>query len=749
MRNKSFFVKVFMIVTMLALVSTPFGQASAENNSFPTYSDPVELGFPLSGGTAIYDGAAGFEDGHDVLYTTTKGIPAQFSVIDLDTGETLRTLMMEGAHDSWHHEVAPDGTVYVTGGSFIWGYSPETKEIQALAEIPEASLWALAVDEESNAYIGTYPSGKVFKYEKATGELHDYGQMIGDQAQEYVRSMDYHDSYIYAGTAHDKLIRLDLETGEKVDIAEELNESGFVYDLNVVDDRYVFARYSVSKKMYIYDIQEGVWLDVVLENVTGLHVADSLEGNVYFVADGILKYVNLETLEVHGTNMAYGSGLRGADWVEIEGDERLPGKSLATVTFGGEVTFFNIETETVLQYKDMVPPTANVTNKFFTYSEDKIYMSGMTGAVGAVFNPLTEEMTSITLGQADVMHEMDGKMYFGLYPSGSVAVSDPEVDPYAQPTELFVIGEEQERLHSMASGDGKLFIGSIPTYGKLGGALTVYDGETHKVFRHIVEDQSVNDIIYHNGLVYGATSITGGLGSTPTAEEAKLFVFDPETEEKTKEVTLSIDGLDKPAQIGQLKVGLNDDYIWGASKGFVFALDPDTLEVVKSVNIVPNPALGAWNNVHLEWSKDGFLYANAGSKLYVIDPVTLEFQYITDTMTFTLGENGHIYYAPIENRTKLLKIEVTPPATEETLDSLGSFIDSYYQEGELPHPTYKQLTNQLKQAKHFEQKGEPAKVERHLQKMVQHLERWNTDSDVKEILLDEIKSAMRTGTSAT
>ncbi|WP_148361124.1 FIMAH domain-containing protein [Bacillus timonensis] len=727
--------KFFLAFTLVVLVLSPLNQVSANDSLFPTYSEPEEIGFPLSGGTTIYDGAVGIEDGHYVMYTTSKGVPAQFSVIDLETKETLRTLLMDGANDSWHHEVAPDGTVYVAGGPYLWGYSPETKEITALAQIPESSLWALAVDEDSNAYIGTYPSGKVFKYEKATGNLHDYGKMIGEINQEYVRSMDYHNGYIYAGTAHDKLMKLNIETGEKVDIAEELNESGFVYDLNVVDDRYIFARYSVSKKMYIYDIQQEKWLDVVLTNVTGLHVTDSLDNNVYFVADSKLKYVNLETLEVHETKMAYGSGLRGADWVEIESDPRLPGKSLATITFSGDVVFFNIETETVVNYPKMVPLTANVTNKFYAYSEDKIYMSGMTGAVGAVFNPLTNEIKNITLGQADVMHEMDGKLYFGLYPEGSVQVIDPQVDPYQTPTKLFVIGKEQERLHSMTSGDGKLFVGSIPTYGKLGGALTVYDGQTHKVFRNIVQDQSVNDIVYKEGKVYGATSITGGLGSTPTAEEAKLFVFDVETEQKTKEVSLQIDGLDKPTHIGQLKFGLNDDYLWGASSGFVFALNPETLEVEKSVNLDPNPAIGAWNNVHLEWSEDGFLYANAGSKLFVLDPITLAFKHITNTITFTLGKDGNIYYAPIENRTKLVKIEVTSNNSGSELDKKEAKIEALHANNLLDNSQYKQATNQIKQARHFEQKGELDKTQRHLDKLKEHIQKWDINQELKDYLL--------------
>ncbi|MBD1379369.1 FIMAH domain-containing protein [Metabacillus arenae] len=669
-KGKFLFAVLFSVLLLVPYLSLESKSASAEEFTFPEYGPAKDLITPLNGSPTIYDGAVGQEDGHDVLYTTSKGVPATFNVVDLDENKLLRSIPLEGASDSWHHEVAPDGTVYVAAGKHIWGYSPETKTIEALAEIPDSSLWALAVDENSNAYIGTFKGGKVFQYNKETKQLRDYGKMIGDIEQEYVRSMDYHDGYIYAGTAHDKIFKLNVETGEKVEIAEELNESGFVYDLDIVDGRYVFARYSASKNMYIYDTLEEKWLDVKLTNVNGLHVTDSLDNKVYFIADGIVKYVDLTNLQVSETSMKYGSGFRGSDWVEIEGDSRLPGKSLVTVTFSGGTVFFNIETEKVVSYPSVIPPTANVTNQIHAFSEDKIYISGMTGGTGAVYNPLTGENKSISLGQADSIYSMDNKVYFGTYPSSSVHVIDPSVDPYAKPTTLFTIGNEQDRLHAMTGGDGKLFIGSIATYQRLGGALTVYDGETHKVFRNIVENQSINGLAYKDGLVYGSTTIKGGLGSVPTAEQAKLFTWDPITEQKINEKNLEIEGLDKPIHIGDLSAGPNDDYIWGGSTGYVFALNPDTLEVEKSVRVEEKPYPFEWDQIDLKWSEDGLLYALVGVKLYVINPDTLDFKFVTKAVSFDLGKDGNIYFSKYDNRTIMAKIEVMEADASDDLQSV-------------------------------------------------------------------------------
>ncbi|ANX13821.1 hypothetical protein ABE41_017560 [Fictibacillus arsenicus] len=633
----------------------------AEETVLPEFSPSKDLTAPLSGQPTIYDGAAGKEDGHDVLYTTSKSVPAMFNVIDLDENKLVRSLPLEGAADSWHHEVAPNGTVYIAAGSHLWGYSPETKAVTPLVRIPESSQWALAVDEDSNAYVGTFPGGKVFQYNYETQELRDYGKMIGEISQEYVRSMDYHNGFVYAGTAHRKIMKLNVETGEKEDISAGIpeTESGFVYDINVVDDRYIFARYSETKNMYVYDIAEQRWLDVVMSNVSGLHVTDSLDHKVYFVADGTLKYIDLSTKEIGTTPMAYSSGLRGADWVEIEGDSQLPGKSLATITFNGTVTFFNIETQKVVQYKDVVPATANVINKIFSYSEDKMYISGMTGATGAVFNPKTGENKIISLGQADVIHSLNNKVYFGVYPEGSVQMIAPETDPYGKPEKLFVIENEQDRLHVMDSGDGKLYTGSMATYGKLGGALTVSDGRHYEVFRNVVQNQSISGLVYKDGKVFGSTTIRGGLGSSPTEEQGKLFIWDPETKQKIKESNLVIAGLEKPELIGELIEGKNDGYIWGTSQGYIFALDPETLDVVKSRNIIPSQE--GWSASHLQWSENGLLYANIAGKLFVIDPETLASKFVVNTVSFAIGEDGDIYYSRLDNRTILSKIEVVDP----------------------------------------------------------------------------------------
>lgn len=68
----------------------------------------------------------------------------------------------------------------------------------------------------------------------------------------------------------------------------------------------------------------------------------------------------------------------------------------------------------------------------------------------------------------------------------------------------------------------------------------------YDVYRDIVKDQSIFGLAYHDGKIYGGTSLVGGLGISPTETQAKLFVFDVAKREKIAEFTPMIPGLEGP-----------------------------------------------------------------------------------------------------------------------------------------------------------------------------------------------------------
>lgn len=205
------------------------------------------------------------------------------------------------------------------------------------------------------------------------------------------------------------------------------------------------------------------------------------------------------------------------------------------------------------------------------FEDDQVYMGGYQGSFG-VYNTSNEEY---------VLHERDphqiegigylnGDVYLGTYGGAKIYKYDPEV-PFSynggaqgdNPQMVYDIGDGQSRPFSFTSGDNKLFIGTIPDYGELGGALTIHDTQTNEwnTIRNIIDDQSIIGLAYMEGKLYGGSTIAGGLGIDPTKDKAKMFTYDVKSE-TTEVFDLKVDGLAKPEMIGELSVG-PDGNLWG------------------------------------------------------------------------------------------------------------------------------------------------------------------------------------------
>jgi hypothetical protein len=307
---------------------------------------------------------------------------------------------------------------------------------------------------------------------------------------------------------------------------------------------------------------------------------ESLNGKIYFPSDKKIKMFDVNTHVVEDSGMVY--GFRGANWVEVD-DAGLPGKSIVTMNFSGGIVFFNPQTNTVKQYDNLLPPSATVTNKLESAPDGKIYVTGMQASKAAAYNLITNQVSTFAMGQAGAVILFGGKLYFGVYPGGDIFEYNPAIAASAtNPKQLFILGNQQDRIGAKAVGNGKIYFGSVATYEALGGAVTSFDpsnpntASAYKVNRNIVQDQSVISLVYNNGKLYGGTSINGGVAADPTAKEAKLTV----KEEKIAEISVDIPGLTNAPAIGGMVFG-PDGLLWGGVNGYVFAMDPNTLKVIK------------------------------------------------------------------------------------------------------------------------------------------------------------------------
>src|SRR5690606_13339481 len=155
------------------------------------------------------------------------------------------------------------------------------------------------------------------------------------------------------------------------------------------------------------------------------------------------------------------------------------------------------------------------------------YQRGMS-----IYNPFTNAMdlNISSFAQPEGIGFLNDQVYYGTYVSAIMYRFDPtkQVKLNENPELVYPFNNKQDRPFAIASGDNKLFVGTIPDYGYLGGSFAVYDEvkDVWTQYDNIVHQQSIISLAYKDGLVYGGTTVWGGLGIEPTETAAKIFVWD-------------------------------------------------------------------------------------------------------------------------------------------------------------------------------------------------------------------------------
>src|SRR5206468_3717100 len=72
-----------------------------------------DLGVQITSSTIIGTTFGKDGHGHDAVYTVMRGKPAKLLSFDLQTGELIRSLPLDGANGAWNACTASDGSIYV------------------------------------------------------------------------------------------------------------------------------------------------------------------------------------------------------------------------------------------------------------------------------------------------------------------------------------------------------------------------------------------------------------------------------------------------------------------------------------------------------------------------------------------------------------------------------------------------------------------------------------------------------------
>lgn len=615
------------------------------------------------------------EKGENEQYFLICGSPGTFCAVDAENGELKLSEDVAGAEYVTAMVTASDGNVYFSGSKILYRYITNERRIETLGENPceSVTVWELVAADDGKIYGACYPKSKVFEYDIEGECFTDLGTMV--EGEQYARglSLNGDDLYIGIGTTA-RLIRLNRRTGEKVEILTPV--SGLITTIHrgiIYGERLLV---STGTELYILDKVTGEHIRTIEFDCQLSPPSPYNPDLIYFKSKRRLFCYNLKTdelSEIKDLPLLPDTVFKRHEWIRLNHGEKAGRVVLCGMAAYTESFFYDPEDGWFKIMKPEAKAKGVIIQSIEAGPGGKLYIGGYQRGM-SIFDMSKDEnlYTVPDFHQPEGIGFMRGKTYFGTYTGARIYRYDPEKDfkynggGYTDNPELICrIGYDQDRPFVITEGDNKLFLGTIPTYGMLGGALTVYeeDDGTGKVkinvHRNVVKDQSIIGLAYRDGKIYGGTAVMGGLGISPKAENARIFVWDLKKEKKLHEFTPDIPGMDgEPAMIGSLAFG-PDGLLWGAADkdGTVFALEVESCRIIKSIRLYPGISTGSkWRPFYLRWDKEGLLYTTAGRCVTVIDPDTMVYRRLLEGIDLmALDDYGNIYYGEKSHLYKLHK----------------------------------------------------------------------------------------------
>jgi hypothetical protein len=292
--------------------------------------------------------------------------------------------------------------------------------------------------------------------------------------------------------------------------------------------------------------------------------------------------------------------------------------------------------------------------------EDKIYGSSALPLELFVYDPESGKLEDLgnptpVDGEIYSMVTLHGKLYVCAYPGSWLSVYDPKkpwkygASKDSNPRGIGYVGDGHLRPRAMIVGpDDKIFIGSMPPYGELGGAMAVYDANRDAVvenYRHLIPNQSIVSLAYEpkSGLIFGGSSIFGGGGTQPVEKDAHLFAWDPNKKEKVVDI---IPMRGDPAIVS---MAVADGKVFAASAGSnsLIVYDPQQERIVHTGKIL----FGRPLDISLATHSDGFIYGIAGRTIFRVDVETYKISKVAEysgevSCGFALTDTG-IYFGSV------------------------------------------------------------------------------------------------------
>ena len=553
------------------------GAAAAESGTFEN------LGPQVSARTI--QGSVFFRDkaGKDLVYAAERGEPGHLLAYEVATGQSVLDLPMIGNDGAWEIDVSSDGWVYTAGGhGHMFRHRPGTASVEDLGQATpgQTVVWDVTPGADGEVFVGTYPGCRVVRYRDKEG-FSDVGRGPLVEGENYVRCVAYHaaSGKIYAGVgSHAHLIELDAKTGEKRELlAEKTSGQQAVYSLGVVPDEKsgdrLLAWVTDRNLTLVYNLRtRQLEREIPTQSVKAVVRAPDNE-KVYFSDGERLKCFDLDKPNDPPQDLARCVGANAMRWLDAD--------HLCVMTRYGLVDY-DAKSGTVQGRSLEIPPQPIPIQSIELGPDGKMWMGGFLAGGTTAFDPATGKSEEHRgMSQIERIGVLGDELYLGVYPHARLYRFDPAKAWDADNPHKIGQIEGQSRPIAMLGVPAlqKVFVGTVPEYGTLGGHLMMYDPKSDGLqdYGQAVANQSVVSLAYADGLVIGGSAICGGLGMKPSEKEAKVFGWDATAGKKSFEL-VPVPGA------GAITCLINGPgkNVWGVADATLFILDPAGQKVVST-----------------------------------------------------------------------------------------------------------------------------------------------------------------------
>lgn len=507
--------------------------------------------------------------------------------------------------------------------------------------------WGLVAGDDGCMYVGTLPHAHMLKLDPRTGKMIDLGRPA--DTEQYIWNLAVGTDHKIYGCTYPgaKLVRYDPATNKTEDLGRLDPTELYARYIAASSDGYVYIGIGTSKmNIAAYNIATGVHTEILPEDARGVGIANvykAVDGEVYGVAGDFHYHLVAGAAEP----MPKGEELPKA----INKRELADGRTINADIDGVVVT--DPKTKQTKHFDYSYKGQALTVFRLGAGQDGQLYGSGILPSYFFHLDPATHDINTYGLvggGESYSIVQRGDKILLGNYSGKSpLMIFDPKKPFHVgkhkgdNPLEVNYEGQEGSwRPQAMIDApDGKVYIGAVSAYGKLGGPLTIWDPETNHVqeFNNIIPDESVVSLAWDNGLIYGGTTIDGGGGAHTTKTTATFFIFDP----KTQKIVFSTNPVPDARGVNDL-IAANGKVYGFAGKNF-FVFDIASRKIIKS--IASQFSGTPYNSVVL--GPDGLIWGLATEGIFTIDPTTDALALVAkapEPITGGFGVLGHdIYYA--------------------------------------------------------------------------------------------------------